>query len=193
MEMKLTKEGTTYTLVFDEKEIPPGREAENWCGPSSLNWVGIRAGRNLTQIEIAKAMGFDPEQGADGEQMLAGVAFLGLEASNWRQMNLTQLSQLLGTNKGQYLVCYMEGDHPDYSHYGSLGAIGESLLVLYDTQVDGRLTILRNVDFIKRWNYPPEDDDMNHLTEQERYWALIIAKDKEELAYLEGLISANTF
>ncbi len=170
--MKLTKEGKTYTLVFEDEESPEGRKAENWCGVAALRWLSVVAGQPIGQEKIAEAIYFDPNEGTDGDQILMGVQAIGLYSSPWMQLTLEQCQKALDTQLCQILVNWTHGDHPDYNHYSSLAA-ADGRVVLQDTQVDGGIFILRPADFQKRWHY---GESFTLAAENERNWALVITK-----------------
>lgn len=177
--MKLSKEGKTYTLIFNEDEIPPGRKVENWCGVSALHWISIESGQPHSQNEIADAICFDSNEGTSGDQFLWGIQAIGLYSSPWMQLTLEQCQKLLDTKLCQIAVNWTHGDDSDYNHYSSLAAV-DGLVVLYDTQVDGALFILRSKDFAERWHY----GDPGHVAPGERNWAVIITKTPEDFQQL---------
>ena len=151
-------------------EIIKGRYKPGMCGPACLAWACYELTDYYpSQKQIAREMGINEEWGTTGEEMLKGVAMLGL-TGEWVQKGLDELKKELDGGSS-VIVNYMSGpNQQEDGHYSVLSNATRDTVTLQDPEWIGSLKIMHRKLFEGIWW------DVTETGEKLEKWALIVKR-----------------
>jgi ABC-type bacteriocin/lantibiotic exporter with double-glycine peptidase domain len=125
------------------------QETEYYCGPAVVEMIAHAHGLAVTQEEVARAAGTNPEVGTLPEALANTIQGLGLVVEAAQHRTLAEVSKALKEEK-IVVVLFIEPE-AEVDHYAIIKEIRDNLVILIDSDARSGTTEMLAEEFERRW------------------------------------------
>jgi ABC-type bacteriocin/lantibiotic exporter with double-glycine peptidase domain len=142
------------------------------CGPTAMSYALHEQGIEMSEQELAKAMGTTPQMGTDQAEMVSFVENLGLDYCQHDSYDSLEALERRKKDGYSIILDYLAGPNLETDgHYVVFEGLTADRIKVLDPS-DGKYKSLSRAKFIRRWVDQTFDGQVS------KNWALVIRRIK---------------